>query len=230
MKIIVSGRGRMGKAIKETVIEMESRDRNKSFELVSFLGREQLSEPVPQGDIILDFSSPKMALAMAEIARKEKIPFITGTTGFSKDEMEALKDIAREIPLLVSFNFSLGIALFAKILKDIPQILGPSWDIELSETHHRDKIDAPSGTAFRLLEALDPDETLRNSGALGVHSLRGGTVIGEHTVNFFGPHETLSITHRSEDRKVFAQGALLACEKLLERPPGFYTLEQLMFQ
>jgi 4-hydroxy-tetrahydrodipicolinate reductase len=170
-----------------------------------------------------------MALAMAQMAKDKKIPFITGTTGFRKDEIEILNNIAEEIPLLLSFNFSLGIALFAQILKDIPGILGPNWDIELSETHHKDKLDAPSGTAFRLLEALDPDERLRQSGALGVHSLRGGTVIGEHTVSFFGPHETLSITHRSEDRKVFAQGALLACEKLVEKKPGFYTLEELLF-
>jgi len=219
----------MGKAITETAAEMESRDTSKSFRIEALLGRENLSDPVPQGDIILDFSSPQMALSLVQMAKERKIPFITGTTGFSKDEIEILKDISTEIPLLVSFNFSLGIALFARILKDIPSILGPSWDIELSETHHKDKLDAPSGTAFRLLEALDPNETLRNSGALGVHSLRGGTVVGEHTVSFFGPHETLSITHRSEDRKVFAQGALLACEKLIEKKAGFYTLEELMF-
>lgn len=229
MKIIVSGRGRMGKAIRETASEIESRDSSKSFEIVAFLGREQILDPSLQGDIILDFSSPQMALAMAQMAKDKKIPFITGTTGFRKDEIEILNNIAEEIPLLLSFNFSLGIALFAQILKDIPGILGPNWDIELSETHHKDKLDAPSGTAFRLLEALDPDERLRQSGALGVHSLRGGTVIGEHTVSFFGPHETLSITHRSEDRKVFAQGALLACEKLVEKKPGFYTLEELLF-
>jgi 4-hydroxy-tetrahydrodipicolinate reductase len=229
MKIIVSGRGRMGKAIAETAREIESKGENKSFELVSMIVREQLSNTIPDADIIIDFSSPNMALSMAKTARDRKLPFITGTTGFSKDEMNILKEIATEIPLLVSFNFSLGIALFARLLKEIPSILGPTWDIELSETHHKDKLDAPSGTAFRLLDALDTDETLRNSGALGVHSLRGGTVIGEHTVNFFGPHETLSITHRSEDRKVFAQGALLACEKLVVKKPGFYTLEELMF-
>lgn len=219
----------MGKAITETAAEIESRDTNKSFKIVTLLGRENLSDPVPLGDIVLDFSSPQMALSLAQMAKERKIPFITGTTGFSKNEIEILKDISTEIPLLVSFNFSLGIALFARILKDIPSILGPSWDIQLSETHHKDKVDAPSGTAFRLLEALDPDETLRNSGALGVHSLRGGTVVGEHTVSFFGPHETLAITHRSEDRKVFAQGALLSCEKLIGKKPGFYTLEELMF-
>lgn len=229
MKIIVSGKGRMGKAIGEAATEMESQDPNKSLVITSFIGRDEISEPIAQGDIILDFSSPRMALAMANVAKDRNIPFITGTTGFSKDEMDILKDISQEIPLLVSFNFSLGIALFARIIKEIPSILGPTWDIELSETHHKNKVDAPSGTAFRLLEALDPDESLRNNGALGVHSLRGGTVVGEHTVNFFGPHETLSITHRSEDRKVFAQGALVACEKLLNKEPGFYTLEDLMF-
>lgn len=229
MKIIVSGKGKMGKALLETAAEMESKDKNKSFELVTLIGREQLSTSLPEGDIILDFSSPVMALAMAEIAIERKIPFITGTTGFNKDELERLKNIGTKIPVLVSYNFSLGIALFARILKEIPSILGPNWDIELSETHHKDKLDAPSGTAFRLLESLDPDGTLRNNGALGVHSLRGGTVIGEHTVSFFGPHETFSITHRSEDRKVFAQGALMACEKLITKGPGFYTLEELMF-
>ncbi|MDX9888592.1 MAG: 4-hydroxy-tetrahydrodipicolinate reductase [Anaerovoracaceae bacterium] len=230
MKIIVSGKGRMGKAIDETAAEMKSQIPNRPLEIASFIGREQVSEPIAQGDIILDFSSPSMALAMANVAKNRRIPFITGTTGFTKAEIDVLKDIAQEIPLLVSFNFSLGIALFARIIKGIPSILGPTWDIELSETHHKNKVDAPSGTAFRLLEALDPDESLRNSGALGVHSLRGGTVIGEHTVSFFGPHESLSITHRSEDRKVFAQGALVACEKLLTKEAGFYTLEELMFK
>lgn len=219
----------MGKSITETAKEIESKNKNKSFELSKLIGRDQVSSLIPEGDIILDFSSPKQAMEMAQIAKKRKIPFITGTTGFNKDEMEVLKEIAKEIPLLVSFNFSLGIALFARILKEMPSILGPSWDIELSETHHKDKIDAPSGTAFRLLEALDPDETLRKNGSLGIHSLRGGTVVGEHTVSFLGPHESLSITHRSEDRKVFAQGALLTCEKLFEKPPGFYTLEEVLF-
>lgn len=219
----------MGKSIIETAPNIHLENGEKGIELSPLIGREGLSEPIANGDIILDFSSPTMAITMANIAKERKIPFVTGTTGFNKEEMDILKNISKEIPLLISFNFSLGIALFAKIIKEIPSILGPSWDIELSETHHRSKVDAPSGTAFRLLEALDPDETLRKNGALEVHSIRGGTVVGEHTVNFFGTHESLSITHRSEDRKVFAQGALLACEKLLGREAGLYSLEDLMF-
>ena len=235
MKVIVSGKGKMGQALKET-----AKDR-REIEILSMVGRGDSLSSLPEANIIVDFSRPERALQMADLAHERGIPFITGTTGFSPRELEALKIIGEDIPVLFSANFSLGIALMEKTLAMLRESLLGKWDIEMVEIHHGQKVDAPSGTAYRLLEALDPEGEFtrlfgrqgvtggRERKEIGVHVLRGGTVSGEHQVHFLGNCETLCVTHRAENSKVFANGAWLAAEKMQGKEAGFYSLSQLLF-
>lgn len=236
MRVIVSGRGRMGQALRETAPTREG------IQMVAMVGRGEKLSSLPEADIILDFSRPEMALHMADLAHERGIPFITGTTGFSPEELAALEIIGKDIPVLVSANFSLGITVLSHVLEEVSGVLGEEWDVELMETHHRHKEDAPSGTAIKLLTALDPGGNRkkvygrqgftgsREKGEIGVHALRGGSVVGEHQVHFFGDQETLQFIHRAESRQVFALGAWTAAERLFHMPAGFYSFSQLLFR
>jgi 4-hydroxy-tetrahydrodipicolinate reductase len=226
----------MGQALRETASAREG------IQIVAMAGRKENLSSLPEGDLILDFSRPEMALHMADLAHERGLPFITGTTGFSSEELEALEIIGKDIPLLVSANFSVGIAVLAHVLEQAGSALGAEWDVELMEIHHHHKEDAPSGTAIKLLTALDPEGTrkkvygrqgftgLREKGEIGIHALRGGSVVGEHQVHFFGAQETLQFIHRAESRQVFALGAWVAAERLIGMPPGYYSLNQLLFR
>lgn len=149
--------------------------------------------------------------------------------------------MGRELPVIWTANYSTGIAVFRRMLHDYAGVLA-GWDKEIVEIHHNQKADAPSGTAKLLLQELDPEGAAmvlhgreglcgkRKPEEIGVFSLRGGTVAGEHTVYFFGEDETLQITHRAASRRIFAAGALRAAQAICGRGPGFYTLDELLFE
>ncbi len=193
-------------------------------------------------DIAIDFSRPKATMAVLELCLREKKPLVTGTTGLGEAEMVRLKEAAKVIPVFYSRNMSLGVNLQLALVRAATRILGQAFDPEIVETHHNLKVDAPSGTALMLAEAIeearDGESELvfgrhetnkrREKKEIGIHSLRGGNKAGEHSVFFLGTDEEIIITHRAGSKRVFAEGALTAAAWLLKQKPGFYTMENVI--
>ena len=191
-------------------------------------------------DGIIDFSTPTSSVALAELAAQARIAHVIGTTGFSEAESAKLAAAARHATIVRSGNMSLGVNLLAALVRKTATALSGEFDIEIVEMHHRLKVDAPSGTALLLGEAAASgrDVTLadhsvrgrdgmtgvRPSGAIGFATLRGGTVVGEHSVIFAGDGERIELTHRAEDRGIFARGALKAALWARGRRPGLYSM------
>lgn len=188
-------------------------------------------------DGVIDFSNPEASLNVARICARNKVPLLVGTTGFSATELEQLKGAGSGIPLLFAPNTSVGVSVLGEVASLAQRLLGESFDVEISEIHHREKKDAPSGTARALSERLASEGKLeekfnregkRVAGELGMSSLRGGGVVGDHTVYFFGNGERLELTHRAEGRSLFARGALTLFLKLYGKAPGFYRVRDLI--
>ena len=197
------------------------------------------------GAVVIDFTSPESTLKLAETARASGNPLVIGTTGLSAGQQEQLADAARDIPIFWAPNMSVGVNVLLDILPRLSDMLGPAYDIEIVETHHRHKKDAPSGTAVKLSQILcqarewDPEQAVRACregiiGArpdqeIGVQTLRGGDVVGEHTVFFFGPGERIEVIHRAHSRETFAQGALRAAKWLAGQGSGkLYTMADMV--
>lgn len=192
-------------------------------------------------DVIVDFSSPEGTLNMLNFAVKNNIPVVIATTGFSKEQEEQIREYSKSIPIFKSANMSFDINLMAKIVAEVAKKLSDA-DIEIIETHHNQKKDAPSGTALLLADAINNvfDEKKeyvfdrhsksekRSSNEIGFSSIRGGNIVGEHTVQFFSPYETFEIKHTSYSRNLFAEGALKAAEFLVNQSNGFYDMNDLM--
>ncbi|HVT32667.1 MAG TPA: 4-hydroxy-tetrahydrodipicolinate reductase [Rhodanobacteraceae bacterium] len=191
--------------------------------------------------VLIDFSAPSGFGAALAFARSRRIAFVSGTTGLSDPERRAMRDAAAEIPVLWSANFSLGVAVLARLARGAAKWL-PEWDCEILEAHHRGKKDAPSGTALMLGRAVadargaDLDriasaprtEGARDAGSIGFASLRAGDIVGEHTVTFAGDGERIELVHRAGDRDVFARGALAAARWIVGRAPGYSALDDVL--
>jgi 4-hydroxy-tetrahydrodipicolinate reductase len=194
------------------------------------------------GEVLIDFSAPAALEASLDKAVALKVPILVGTTGLDNSADERIAAAARQVAVLRAANTSLGIALLSDLVERAAKILGPEWDIEITETHHRMKADAPSGTALLLGEAaaLGRGSALhaerarlgtgltRRKGAIGFSSLRGGTVAGDHDVLFLGPDERLVFSHRAESRVIFARGALFAARFLVGKGPGLYSMRDVI--
>ena len=194
------------------------------------------------GDVFVDFSSPAALPKSIERALLANKPILVGTTGLDANADALIASAAQKIAVLRAANTSLGIALLAELVERAARVLGPHWDIEIAETHHRMKADAPSGTALALGDvaargrghALDAESgragtgLTRQAGAIGFASLRGGTVAGDHDVLFLGPDERLILSHRAENRMIFARGALAGARFLVGRPPGLYSMRDVI--
>jgi 4-hydroxy-tetrahydrodipicolinate reductase len=217
--------GRMGKAIAAAAAETHG------FEIVA-----------DGGDVLVDFSAPGALASSLDKAVAANLPILVGTTGLGPDADALIADAAKTVAVLRAANTSLGIAVLADLVERAAVALGPDWDIEILEMHHRGKADAPSGTALALGEAAargrgDPlnaergrDGTglKRQRGAIGFASLRGGTVAGDHDVIFAGPDERLALSHRAESRTIFARGALAAARFLVGKPAGLYSMRDVI--
>ena len=195
---------------------------------------------VVDADGIIDFSTPAASVALAGLSAQARIVHVIGTTGFSELELARLAAAARHATIVRSGNMSLGVNLLAVLVRKTAEALGEGFDIEIVEMHHRLKVDAPSGTALLLGEAAaagrevpladhsvrarDGMTGARSSGAIGFASLRGGTVVGDHSVIFAGEGERIELTHRAEDRTIFARGALKAALWARGRKPGLYSM------
>lgn len=235
MKVFLSGYGRMGRLIEQLALE-------KGWEIIgkADIDCPEVYETAPGADICIDFSGAGAMPKLLAYLRRTKTPLLSGTTGLTEPDLDALHALGDTIPVIWTANYSTGIAVLRRMLRDCGVTLA-DWDREIVEIHHNQKVDAPSGTAKLLLQELDPkgEATVlhgregicgkRTPGEIGVFSLRGGTVAGEHTVYFFGEDETLQLTHSASSRKIFAAGALRAAEALVKKAPGFYTLDELLF-
>jgi len=194
--------------------------------------------------VVVDFTAPSASLATAAAAGRAGMPVVIGTTGFSLEERKTLEEIARSIPLFWSPNMSVGINVLLKILPELTKLLGEDYDIEMMEIHHNKKKDAPSGTALRLAESLAEargrsiEETAcyhregiigeRPEKEIGIQTLRGGDVVGVHTVYFMGPGERIELTHQAHSRENFASGALRAVRWLYGQSAGkLYTMQDI---
>lgn len=235
MNIFLSGYGKMGHMVQELAVA-----RGWSVIGHADIDCPENYETAPKADVCIDFSGVGAQKALAAYIRRTKTPLLSGTTGLTEPDFDVLRDLSKEVPVIWTANYSTGVAVLKKLLREYAPVLR-DWDKEIVELHHNQKVDAPSGTAKQLLQAIDPDGTAlvvhgregmcgkRKENEIGVFSLRGGTVAGEHTVSFFGEDECLEFTHKAQSRRVFAAGAVRAAEALADKPAGFYTLEELIF-
>lgn len=233
MRIVIAGaNGRMGQALQQ-IAAADSR-----FELSGLLTKDAAVESVfERAEAIIDFSAPVLSQSLAGFAASRGLIHIIGTTGFNPEEEAAIADAAQRAIIVKSGNMSLGVNLLSALVKQAAQVLGPDFDIEICEMHHRHKLDAPSGTALLLGKAAAdarsaPFEPANREGrrgkGIGYASLRGGSVIGEHDVIFAGPAERLILSHKAEDRGVFARGALQAALWAKGKPAGLYSMQDVL--
>lgn len=194
------------------------------------------------GDVLVDFSAPDALEASLDRAISANVPILVGTTGLTPEHHARIEQAARQVAVIQAPNTSLGINLLKQLVEEATSRLGPDWDIEILEMHHRMKADAPSGTALALGEAAsrgrgsplraergrDGTGLQRETGAIGFASLRGGTVAGEHDVIFAGAQERLILSHRAENRMIFARGALAAARFLVGKPAGLYSMRDVI--
>lgn len=235
---VIGSRGAMGEALRR-VIEASGHDYAGGVDKGDDVG-----DLADVSDVLVDFSAPAALQANLHAAIGAGVPIVIGTTGLEQSHHEAIDHAARAVPVLQTGNTSLGVTLLAHLVQEAATRLGPDWDIEIVEMHHRRKVDAPSGTAILLGEAAaqgrgidfatnresgrDGQTGARERGAIGFAALRGGTVAGEHSVILAGEQERITLSHSAENREIFARGAIKAADWLKGREPGRYSMEQVL--
>lgn len=249
MKIIVSGcNGKMGKSVVKLV------NKSSTHEIVAGIDKNTESEglfPIyhsienlgmSSADILIDLSHPSALRSILEYCKKNSIPAVICTTGFSKDQVSEIREASQQIPIFYSRNMSLGINLLINLVRKATKFLGGNFDIEIVEKHHNQKIDAPSGTALMIAEEISNslkekpeyvyDRTKcrkpRDKNEIGIHSIRAGSICGDHEVIFSGENEIVTISHHAQSREVFADGALKAAEFLITRDAGLYDMKDMI--
>lgn len=261
LRIAITGAGgRMGRRIAALAIEAGTFDLVAAMEMAGHeaIGRDvgELAGTGPFGvkvgvdlpakaeiDVLIDFSLPEGTMKFLPVCRQRKIPIIIGTTGLTASQQAEVADTAREIPIIQAANFSVGINVLLKAVAMVARALGPDYDIDVEETHHRFKKDAPSGTAIALARSIcrslgkDYGEVAvlgrgglcpRQPGEIGMHALRIGDTVGEHTVHFGNLGETVHIGHSAHTRDTFVRGALRAAEWLIGKKPGIYDMQDVL--
>ena len=235
---IIGSAGRMGQALIQAI---------KQAGHTYVGGVDQGDQPGPLAtrcDILIDFSAPAALANNIGAARVAGIPLVIGTTGLEDTHHQMIDQAGQVLPILQTGNTSLGVTLLAHLVRDAAKSLGPDWDIEIVEMHHRHKLDAPSGTAKLLGEAAAEGRGIsladnmasgrdgitgeRASGAIGFAALRGGTVAGDHSVILAGDEERITLTHNAENRMIFARGAIKAATWLIGQEPGRYTMNDVL--
>ncbi len=202
---------------------------------------EDIAEPF---DAVIDFTFPEISMETARFCSRSGKAAVIGSTGFTARQTDELKDLSCSFPCVCAPNMSMGVNTLFKIVADVAKILNDAYDVEIVEMHHRNKKDAPSGTAMRIAQILAESYGLsldraavyerkgltgsRRSDEIGIQTLRGGDVVGEHTVLFAGTGERLELIHRAQSRDCFVQGALYAARWLMERPAGLYDMQDVL--
>lgn len=245
LSTIIMGTGRMGSLIKATSESMTDASGEALFDIKAQIGFDtDALASAPAANVIIDFSNACTLSVVASYVERTGAALVSGTTGYTAEQLEQVKQLGKHAPVMWSGNYSIGVAALRHLVAQATREL-PGFDVEICETHHNQKVDAPSGTAKILLDevvAAEPESDYyaqygregmcgkHNPKEIGMHSLRGGTVAGVHTVSFFGTDEEVSLTHRATSRQIFVNGALAAAQKLVKREPGFYTFDQVMFE
>ena len=232
--------GKMGRAIT-SAIEADSQ-----FSLALSLGRSAsfASASFAEVDVLIDFSSTAAIEAVVGVARAHRLPLVVGTTGLNAEHKAMLSELSRDVPVLVAPNTSVGVTVLAYLARKAASLLGDSYDAEIVEMHHRNKVDAPSGTALRLAESVAAARNTalsdvaaharsghvgpRKQGEIGILAMRGGDVIGDHTLVFAGAGERVELSHKATSRELFARGALRAAGFVAAAKPSLYRMEDVL--
>ena len=238
LSILINGsKGRMGQAVA-----VAARESSLTIGGMVDVG-DDMAAAMAKSDVVIDFSFHAATRALLELAVAHRKPVVIGTTGHSAAEKAQLLALAAKVPCVWAGNFSVGVNLLFALTRRASAVLGADYDAEVVEMHHRFKKDAPSGTAARLLEIILEERKLtaaalrhgregitgeRTPTEVGVHSLRGGEVVGDHTVIFAAIGERLELTHKASDRAVFARGAVRAARWVVTRPPGIYDMQDVL--
>ena len=244
--ILVGACGKMGKNITECaatndeikiVAGVDKFNSGASFPVFSDFSKIDL-----EADVIIDFSNPALLNELLEFAKSKKLPLVIATTGYNESQIKQIEAASKFIPIFFTFNMSLGVNLLCSLAKRAARILGEDFDIEIIEKHHNQKLDAPSGTAIMLANALNgvfndklkyeydrhTKRAKRNKNEIGIHSVRGGTIVGEHDVIFAGRDEVITLSHAAHSKQVFAVGALRAAKFIATKPNGMYDMNDIL--
>lgn len=244
MKILLGGAlGRMGREVTlaaegQIAFGVDVAYNGQPCDYPVFTGYEQFTG---KADVIIDFSRPDSLPELLKLAVENKMPVVLCATGYTDVEIQSIEEAAKQIPVLRSANMSLGVNVLTELVCMAARTL-EGYDIEIVEKHHRMKVDSPSGTALMLYDAAQKEKgpetepvfgrygraEKRTNGEIGIHAVRGGTVTGEHEVGFYGSGEQVILTHRAENRALFAQGALKAARYLLDKPAGLYSMRDVV--
>jgi 4-hydroxy-tetrahydrodipicolinate reductase len=240
MKVVIAGcAGKMGRALTEAV------GADKALKLAGgFDIRDNAAKAIAKGDVVIDFTRPEATIANVGHCLKLGKAMVIGTTGFSDSQKKTIRDAAKRIPIVLAPNFAVGVNAVFKLSEAAAKILGDDYDVEIIEAHHRHKVDAPSGTALRLGEIIskslkrnlkgvakhgrEGDVGARPAKQIGFHAIRGGDIVGEHTVVFAGTGERVELTVRSQSRLTYALGALRAAKFLNGKSSGLYGIEEVL--
>lgn len=248
VRILLSGcNGRMGQVITKIARYREDVKIAAGYDVNDSLPNDypvftQLDQCNVSVDVIVDFSHPDALPQVLNHALSGKIPLVVATTGISEDQVAKLKEAAQSIPVLFSANMSLGVNLLLELAQKAAKLLYGNFDIEIVERHHNQKIDAPSGTALAIADAINqslPEKyryvydrhtrrVKRSKDEIGIHAIRGGNIAGDHTVIFAGNDEIIELRHTANSREIFGVGALKAAVFLHDKAPGFYTMKDLL--
>jgi 4-hydroxy-tetrahydrodipicolinate reductase len=239
-RIIITGsKGRMGEALIAGAKSL------RDLEIVGQIDQgDDLATVIGRGDVVIDFSLHSATPGIAQLCAQNRKALVVGTTGHSDEEKSAIRNQQSAIPIVWSSNFSTGVNTLFWLTRKAAEILGPGFDLEIIEMHHRMKMDAPSGTAKTLAEILADVRRQqlekiarhgrvgivgeRTSAEIGVHSVRGGDVVGDHTVMFANTGERLELTHKASSRQTFASGALRAAQWAVKQKPGLYDMQDVL--
>jgi len=249
IRILLSGcSGRMGQAIVSRVKDCENMEIVAGVDSIrniaeAFPVYEDFASVKETADIALDFSHVSLTSSLLAYCTQNKLPLVLCTTGIAGHLEEQVLFAAKEIPVFRSFNMSLGVSLMQALVRQAARVLGDVCDVEILEKHHNKKVDAPSGTAIMIAEAAASvlpysphyvydrtgEHRQRDSHEIGIHSVRGGTIVGEHEAMFIGQHEILTISHSALSRELFASGAVKAAAFMMDGvQPGIYTMDDLV--
>jgi 4-hydroxy-tetrahydrodipicolinate reductase len=239
-KIAITGsNGRMGQALIEAV------KLNPNVSEGSILNRgDDIKRVLKDFDVLIDFTRPEATLDALSICQSAGKAMVIGTTGFSDDALKVIDQASSDIPIVFAPNMSVGVNLTLKLLETTAKVIGADSNIEIVEAHHRHKVDAPSGTALKMGEVIanalgrdlsdcavygrEGKEGPRDRQTIGFSSIRGGDVVGEHTVTFFMEGERVEITHKASSRMTYANGAVKACQWLTNQPNGLYSMQDVL--
>jgi 4-hydroxy-tetrahydrodipicolinate reductase len=248
INVLMSGcNGKMGQVITRLVGQSEEMVIAAGYDIKDVIKNPypvftNLSDCNVKVDVIIDFSNPEAMATLLKYAILKKIPLVMATTGLSQAQIDKLKSASNEIPVFFSANMSLGVNLLIDLVKKAAKILENNFDIEIVEKHHNQKIDAPSGTALAIADAINSAleqkqeyvhdrhsrRKKRSKKEIGIHAVRGGTIVGEHSVIFAGTDEIIEINHSAMSKEIFGVGALRAAKYLSKKKPGFYCMKDLI--